>query len=462
MKKRFISLITACALSGSLFAGFPAAAEESNLDTETPITLTLYGPGDMFASEEDSLDIITGATKPGYHVIVERWNELHPNVTLNIEGIGWTDWRAAIAAAVSGGNVDIVLHGGLLPELVDDLTPYLEKDPEFIDAVYNISGYHTADMEGNTLETASITAIPATLNAGGFVLDKQIFDDYGVALPDETYTWEDVLTLAEQLTGTDPVTGEETYGYLIRGTNGTSLIKSYSVIASAYDAKAIEYAADEKDSTVDFTGEKTIEVFDLLQKLAQYCSPDNVEGVAGELVLDENNQTAMGWTETVASAIKNIQQQGLEDRFVFLTLPQVTEGENAGSPSPYLGDNNIAICKYSENKEWAWEFIKFLLTDETCAKFMADNGLVGNCAKAIELLGDTIGTENAEMIQKMVAGLPEGFNSTTNDYYDGINFGTMASYLSGHLAELVKGNVTPEECAANIQNEVNQIFATLE
>lgn len=127
-----------------------------------------------------------------------------------------------------------------------------------------------------------------------------------------------------------------------------------------------------------------------------------------------------------------------------------------------MGDFNISICKHSENKDWAWEFIKFLITDEVCAEYIAGNGFVGNTEYAVGLLEESLGGEYTEMLSRIITELPDGFNSTTNNFYDGINFGTMSMYLSSHLAEMVKGNTTPEECAENLQNEVDQIFATLE
>lgn len=59
-------------------------------NTEFSGTLKLYGPG-LFTTvgEEGSTDIVTGISKPGYNVVIDRWKELYPNVELQIETIPW-------------------------------------------------------------------------------------------------------------------------------------------------------------------------------------------------------------------------------------------------------------------------------------------------------------------------------------------------------------------------------------
>ena len=44
----------------------------------------MYGPG-LFTDVglDGSTDIVTGISKPGYSVVLERWKELYPNVTIH-------------------------------------------------------------------------------------------------------------------------------------------------------------------------------------------------------------------------------------------------------------------------------------------------------------------------------------------------------------------------------------------
>ena len=86
--------------------------QSAEANTEFSGTLKLYGPG-LFTTvgEEGSTDIVTGISKPGYNVVIDRWKELYPNVELQIETIPWDNWKAACQTAALSGDVDIILHG---------------------------------------------------------------------------------------------------------------------------------------------------------------------------------------------------------------------------------------------------------------------------------------------------------------------------------------------------------------
>lgn len=85
-----------------------------------------------------------------------------------------------------------------------------------------------------------------------------VFDNYGIEIPDASWTWNDMLSLAEKLTGTDPVTGKQTYGVQLDSMdNANNSFFNYQMIASAYDAKVFQYGKTVEDSTVNFVNEKT-------------------------------------------------------------------------------------------------------------------------------------------------------------------------------------------------------------
>ena len=107
-------------------------AAEGDSGSEEEITLRVYGPG-LFAEqgENGSLDMITGEETPGYDVVINKWNELHPNVHVELEAVPWENWQSSIQTAVLGGGIDLILHGASICDLVEPLDSYLEAEPEF-------------------------------------------------------------------------------------------------------------------------------------------------------------------------------------------------------------------------------------------------------------------------------------------------------------------------------------------
>ena len=83
-----------------------------------------------------------------------------------------------------------------------------------------------------------------------------------------------------KLTGTDPVTGKQTYGVQLDSMdNANNSFFSYQMIASAYDAKVFQYGKTVEDSTVNFENDKTEKVFQMIQDLGKYTSSNVKEGM---------------------------------------------------------------------------------------------------------------------------------------------------------------------------------------
>ena len=242
MKKRGFSFVMAAIMTASLLSGCSnnsnapkstegtesqtsqAAAQtsssgqdadaESEKGEETPGagselngTLKMYGPG-LFADVglDGTIDMITGVKKPGYQVVIDRWKELYPNVELVIEPIPWDNWKAALQTAAISGDVDILIHGASLGPVVEPLGPYVEKDSDYMDQVTMMTLRRNAELA--PLNEVVPFGATITLNPVMVVVNKTIFEDYGVPLPDyKTWTLDDLMEAAKATTGTDPKTG---------------------------------------------------------------------------------------------------------------------------------------------------------------------------------------------------------------------------------------------------------------
>lgn len=191
-----------------------AGTETAASDSGEKIVIRVVGP---MENENDTTNPVTKQTVRGYYVIKELYEAEHPNVELQLTGIPWDSWQAKLTTVAAANQVDVVVHGASIVDIVEDLTPYAEKDGEFLDGLLLKYSYRRAD-KSNYTELVP-TGIPITAAATSIMYDKKIFDDYGLDYPDETWTWEDVLDAAKKMTGTDPVTGEQTYGYYIDGAS---------------------------------------------------------------------------------------------------------------------------------------------------------------------------------------------------------------------------------------------------
>lgn len=162
-----------------------------------------------FAVAEESVTITFAFwdtnQEPGMKAIAEAYMAEHPNVTVETQVTPWSEyWTKLEASAMGGAMPDVFwMHSnqfykyasaGVLMDLTSldyDYSPY----PEGVTALYTYNDAHLA--------------IPKDYDTIALAYNKEIFDNAGVAYPDDTWTWETLLETAKKLT--DPEKG--IYGF---------------------------------------------------------------------------------------------------------------------------------------------------------------------------------------------------------------------------------------------------------
>lgn len=425
----------------------PAAAEtpaaDNGLDPNEKVTLHLYGTANFIDVGPDGMiDLVSGVEMPGYNELIAAWNEKYPNVEIVVETCPWDNWIASITTAVQGGGVDIILHGATLTELCEPLDPYLEKDAEYADMLFATENRRFGD-----LSKTMVSGIQYVIEPSVAYIDLEILEHYGVEAPTADWTWEDLIKIAEACTGTDPVTGEETYGVQLCYTHTANIFQNYYQLAMAYGAQPITYGATAAESTVNFADPALPRVFADIERLAACCAPNVREGANVVVDLAADNNAAIRWRTLAYDQYRKIVAAGIEDRFLFLPLPVVEAGDMAGAQSTYFGSYNMAIANNSQNKEWAWEFIKWMTTDPVAVEWTMATGGIPNCEYGMELLEEKMG-DKAQGVMTVLKSMPDGFCNTTNAWYDNVNFGTLSTSLVTVLKDLVYGTTTAEEALA--------------
>lgn len=426
----------------------------TELDLETEITLDIVGPGVLDTGEEGTEDLISGLKKPGYNVLVERWEELYPNVTLNINTCPWDNWESYITTACLDGNADVILHGGTLIDLTEDLTSYFEADSEYQEQIYALATRRTTEHP----DQYKISGVSACINPLVVWVDTEKFENFGVELPSDDWTIEDMKELAERLTGTDPVTGEEVYGMVLPFTGSQEM--DHLLVAQIYGAKIYEYGPTLADCKVNYLSDESVRAFETIAEFSQYISPVVKEGTPAA-PFGENDWAIKASSASVMDYL-TMKASGLEGRYKAYNFPVVEVGENAGSPSPAFFDNNIAVYKDSDAKEWAWEFIKFMTTDKEAVQWMADTLRYPNNVRAQEFIGELLDERTASVIEQSLKNLPENYTTVTNDCHNSVSFGPTVNNLRNVLTELMNGRMTGEEAAQFMQDGVEEYLSTVE
>lgn len=455
--KKLLSVVLALALALSMCATALADYQVNKEVAAKTATLTIFGPGVWAVGEQDSTDLISGVTKPGYHVVKERWAELYPNITLDIQETGWDSWQTAITTACLSGDVDIIAHGATMVDLTEDLAPYCEAEPEYMAQINATASRITTDNPS----VYKISGISISLSPMVIWCDSEIFEHYGVDLPTGDWTFADVLEIAKKLTGTDPVTGQETYGIQLDAMGQNNLWFNYVLCANSLGATVYEYGETLKDCKVNYLSDESIRAFEMIAEFAPYCSPEAKEGLAVDESLSGNNNWAMLIREGPIGAYQEMVANNLVGRYKAITLPICTAGRYEGKPTPHAGDNNIAIYKDSDKKDIAWEFIKFMTTDPAMIKWIADNGSLPNSKDSEQAISSLVTEEYVAPLMFCLNNIPEYYNNATNYVMNNVSFGATTANLITAVSNVLQGFSTPQEAAQLMQDGVDEYLAGL-
>ena len=458
--RRGVAVVLSVGMGGALaMTAFAEKTSEYQVNEELAsagaATLNLYGPVLFTGGPEAHEDLISGAEMPGYNDIIARWNELYPDCELNIDAIPWDSWQTNITTACMSGDVDVILHGATMTDLTEDLAPYLEKEPKYRDKIYQTASRLTSE----NMKEYKISGISAYMDPVVVWLDKQKFEDFGVDLPSSDWTYDDMLTLAEKLTGEDPVTGEQTYGiqYFCAGEN--NIWANQVFWANSLGADIFQYHTNVDDAVVDYMCDGSVKAFQMVADLAQYASPEVREGVGVTKALDGTND----WSMLMAECVGNWNQivtNGMEDRYVAINLPLCTEGRYKGVPTPWAGEANLAIYKDSKNKDFAWEFIKFMTTDDVAVKWMTDNWLLPNSKIGMQYMKERLGEQVTSTLEYIMENIPENYNNATNYAFNNVSFGATTNTLITAVDNVINSYMTAEEAAQSMQDYVDEFRAS--
>lgn len=431
-----------------------SAASFAEVVSEESGVLKMYGPG-LFAAvgENGTIDVISGVERPGYKVLIDRWNELYPNVELVIDPIPWDNWKAAIQTAALSNEYDIIIHGNGNADFCLDMTDILAATPALSE---NLNFYPLRRNPENMTEIKAY-GISYTANPTAAVIDLKILADYGIEVPDNTWTWSDLLKIVKATTGTDPVTGEQTYGLSMIGASNAQ--KNYIILGRAFDNVIFDFAESLADCKFIFNTEKTVKVLNFWKELGQYQSPDYAEGLDIVNAYTDANNIAITWAEDLYTQYTKIAANGCTDRYMFLELPVIEEGDHKGLTSSNMADLNICIYKNTPQVELATKFLVFLTNDPVIQQWLIDTGSIpNNPAYAAKI---DMPAQYLDAISNIIATAPADYNSSASKWYDSTWFGTLQSDIIAQSDLLLKGSITAEEMAAYIQSNIDTYLASL-
>lgn len=323
--------------------------------------------------EKDGINPSNRKRLTGYGPLLEEFKALNPNIELDVVSVPTADYSTKSSAMLAANSLDVVDQMVYSAEYAEDLRPYIERDKEqlkdLVIPVYEI-------MTG--WDKSIVTALPTKAKIYSVYYDKKIFDDWGVEYLHTPTTWEEIREKAEMMTGINPKTGKQNYGiWKTYITEAQDLIETYYTMCTK-DAACYEITGDTMlDVKLTFdTDPVWKEAMMYWKDLLQFSDPAGKEYMGYDKFGTVDNDIAImfiGWTDGIISMAEAGGTAGdltKENRIGFADFPRNSDGKFTSMFGMGIG---IGMNKNSQEKEAAWQFIKWNAVSPTASEYLYNN-----------------------------------------------------------------------------------------
>jgi len=274
--------------------------------------------------------------------VVAQFEAAHPNIDVELELVSYNDIFTKYKTLSAGNKAPDVISmnfenlrqfatlGALAP--LDD---YIAKDS------YDMNIYYENTVQMHNVDGVQF-GLPATFSNWVLFYNKTLFDAKGVEYPSETWDWGRLVEEGQKFVSDDDSDGiNDTYGY------GLAWWPMYLFL---YDANVL--TPDNSACGMTTPG--------ALQAIQNYVNAQSSDGITA----NKEAQTAMGdWDRFVAGKLAMFPSgpwalKPFNDSITTFEW-DVTHHPIGTQQGTFLYSNSYALSSGSENKDAAWEFLKF-------------------------------------------------------------------------------------------------------
>ncbi|MFA5093864.1 MAG: extracellular solute-binding protein [Candidatus Omnitrophota bacterium] len=386
---------------------------------------------------------------------IEEFEKSHPGIKVDLSVVPWTQaWKDIITAAKRRQLPDIFQIGNTWTKTLTsisslaDLTERVSEDK--MKSKFHPVAWSTCEDEA----TGNVFAVPWGAEARMLFYRKDIFKKAKLSIEDVS-TWDQFYNTCKTINGCDGGNGPI-------GALGIPDIKDQGLVHDVapwvwsgggdYLTKDGLYAAFNKPEAV-----KGIKLyFDLMEK--DYA-PIRDRKVPGYAVYDffvsgkygmciAGAFVAAGYLPGFFGTSLSCRSQEMMDKFGVAALPA-----GPGGRFSFLGGSDLAISNHSMNKHEAWQFIKFLTSNDTQIRLYKN---IGALPSGIEPFASLFcqGTEQEKILKQTYSDYGRSYRQI--DFWGGVEF--IISELFGSLIDSIKSRKYDERLlSAEIAKYAGQV-----
>lgn len=369
----------------------------------------------------------------------------HPNIKIETMVEPWSDYFTKVQTLWASGDPKVipdVLFLWPTPRyaaegVLENLQPWIEKSG------YDLSDYWPALLE-SAMYKGDVYGFPRDISVEALYYNKDIFDEVGLAYPNDTWTWDDLLAAAEKLTVVDASGRVERYALGMEGG------KFQLWVGQNYGSILDDMRNPSRCTLTEPAAVEAIKFFaDMMDK--NYAMRDaNLSQAGGDAAVFQSGQVAMIIQNS--SRVSTFNAAGMNYDVEVVPIPK------GGQRSAAAGGAAWVMSSASDNKEEAWTFLSWLQSTDGGQKLYTASGEIFpaliSTARSEAFLGQDQPPANRQ------AFLTEGENAKVGRFgyfpeWDELE----GSIILPGLQRVWAGEVSVEEAVAQICQEVDAFLA---
>jgi multiple sugar transport system substrate-binding protein len=285
----------------------------------------------------------------------------HPDIKIETMVEPWNDYFTKVQTLWASGDpsaIPDVLFLWPTPRyaadgVLENLQPWIEKSG------YDLSDYWPALLESAMYE-GDVYGLPRDISVDVLYYNKDIFDAVGVAYPDDTWTWDDLLAAAQKLTVV------EDSGRVTRYALGMEGGKYQDWIGQNRGSILDDMRNPTKCTLTEPAAMQAVKFFaDMMDN--NYAMRDaNLSQAGGDAAVFQSGEVAMIIQNS--SRVSAFNAANMNYDVAVLPIPQGGQRSNAAGGAAWV------MSSASTKKDAAWTFLSWLQSSDGGEKLYTESG----------------------------------------------------------------------------------------
>lgn len=423
MKKKFLSAVLCLACVLALLTGCGGGGSSGGA---AKLTLSLWDEAQLPVIQEN----------------VDKFNAEHQgSIEVSIEQIPWdTYWTKLDASLETNEAPDVFWMNTYVHKYVD--AGLLESLESYIAAEnFDLSVYAEGRLNAYNVGGEQY-ALPKGLDTVVVALNTELFSRYGVELPQDGWTWDDMRDIAGQLRDAISAAGGSEYPIVMELDAQPSWMNFLYQNGGCYlndDGTVCGIAEPASKDAVQ-------QVVDLMEngQMAPYSVLSETPGT--DLFI--SGQAAMVFVGSWKSGVLENSSLGEAGSISLIQMPAMAVDNRCN-----MGGLGYVMSKRCENKEAAWEFLKYI-TGEACQSYEAEKGI--DMPAYLTAQDSYVANFKNINAQVFMDASETGFAYPSNGNFDWTSIVNDA--MQEAFAQTKTVDAAMEEGAAKAQEVLDQIF----